>query len=60
MNPEEHTKTMLLLEEAHKAWSEMQKIRSKRDRNKDFTYGNQLRDKMKNDDGLVVIERVWM
>ena len=60
MNPEEHTKTMLLLEEAHKAWSEMQEIRSKRDRNKDFTYGNQWRDKMKNDDGIVVTEREWM
>ena len=39
-NTENTSQAMLLLAEAHRAWERMRPLREKRERNKNFTYGN--------------------
>ena len=47
---------MLLLAEAHRAWERMRPLREKRERNKNFTYGNQWCDMMTDEHGRRVSE----
>lgn len=47
---------MHLLAEAHRAWERMRPLREKRERNKNFTYGNQWCDMMTDEHGRRVSE----
>lgn len=47
---------MHLLAEAHRAWERMRPLREKRERNKNFTYGNQWCDMMTDEHGQRVSE----
>lgn len=47
---------MHLLAEAHRAWERMRPLREKRERNKNFTYGNQWCDMMTDEYGQRVSE----
>lgn len=47
---------MRLLAEAHRAWERMRPLREKRERNKNFTYGNQWCDMMTDEHGRRVSE----
>lgn len=47
---------MHLLAEAHRAWERMRPLREKRERNKNYTYGNQWCDMMTDEHGRRVSE----
>ena len=55
-NTENTSQAMHLLAEAHRAWERMRPLREKRERNKNFTYGNQWCDMMTDEHGRRVSE----
>ena len=55
-NTENTSQAMHLLAEAHRAWERMRPLREKRERNKNFTYGNQWCDLMTDEHGRRVSE----
>ena len=55
-NTENTSQAMHLLAEAHRAWERMRPLREKRERNKNFTYGNQWCDMMTDEHGQRVSE----
>lgn len=55
-NTENTSKAMHLLAEAHRAWERMRPLREKRERNKNYTYGNQWCDMMTDEHGRRVSE----
>ena len=55
-NTENTSQAMRLLAEAHRAWERMRPLREKRERNKNFTYGNQWCDMMTDEHGRRVSE----
>ena len=55
-NTENTSQAMHLLAEAHRAWERMRPLREKRERNKNYTYGNQWCDMMTDEHGQRVSE----
>lgn len=55
-NTENTSQAMHLLAEAHRAWERMRPLREKRERNKNYTYGNQWCDMMTDEHGRRVSE----
>lgn len=51
-----HNEGSAYLEIAHKAWGRNASIRKARERNKNFTYGRQWDDLVRNSDGAIVSE----